>query len=168
MHGLDRPDVAATDARAGLAAEGVKADVVVRAGDEAAVLGKPQQLAHSREVSASGFSQTTCATAAPITRPTPTRVGEDEPMERKLAVVPGSAGGIGGAVATAFAGAGAELVGLEREQADLTQPEEVAAFFGGLDRLDVLFNGAAGAALYLATADFVTGTVLNVDAGWTL
>jgi len=89
-------------------------------------------------------------------------------MERKLAVVPGSAGGIGGAVATAFAGAGAELVGLEREQADLTQPEEVAAFFGGLDRLDVLFNGAAGAALYLATADFVTGTVLNVDAGWTL
>ena len=54
----------------------------------------------------------------------------------------GSAGGIGGAVATAFAEAGAEVVELDREQADLTHPDEVAAFFAGLERLDVLFNGA--------------------------
>ena len=63
-------------------------------------------------------------------------------MEGKLAVVTGSAGGIGGAVATTFVNAGAEVVGLDREQADLTQPEEVAAFFAELPRLDVLFNGA--------------------------
>ena len=63
-------------------------------------------------------------------------------MEGKLAVVSGSAGGIGGAVAAAFADAGAEVVGLDREQADLTRPDEVAAFFAALDRLDVLFNGA--------------------------
>lgn len=63
-------------------------------------------------------------------------------MKGKLAVVTGSAGGIGGAVAAAFADAGADVVGLDREQADLTQPDEVAAFFAGLDRLDVLFNGA--------------------------
>lgn len=57
-------------------------------------------------------------------------------------MVTGSAGGIGGAVCEAFAAAGAEVVGLDREQADLTRPDEVEAFFGGLDRLDVLFNGA--------------------------
>jgi NAD(P)-dependent dehydrogenase (short-subunit alcohol dehydrogenase family) len=140
----------------------------------------------------------------------------------KVAVVTGSAGGIGGAVVQAFAGAGAEVVGLDREEADLTVAEEVEAFFTGLERVDILFNGAgisgrrfgdgpvdecteeawdivlatnlksmllcskhampllqpltgdfgrpedvAGAALYLATAPFVTGTVLVVDGGWT-
>ena len=74
--------------------------------------------------------------------PTLSRLREDDPVKGKLAVVTGSAGGIGGAVATAFADAGAEVVGLDREQADLTQPDEVAAFFAGLERLDVLFNGA--------------------------
>lgn len=57
-------------------------------------------------------------------------------------MVTGSAGGIGGAVAAAFTGAGAEVVELDRRQADLTRPDEVEAFFAGLDRLDVLFNGA--------------------------
>ena len=63
-------------------------------------------------------------------------------LSGKVAVVTGSAGGIGGAVATAFADAGAEVVELDREQADLTRPDEVAAFFAGLERLDVIFNGA--------------------------
>ena len=57
-------------------------------------------------------------------------------------MVTGSAGGIGGAVAAAFTAAGAEVVRLDREQADLTRPDEVEAFFASLDRLDVLFNGA--------------------------
>ena len=57
-------------------------------------------------------------------------------------MVTGSAGGIGGAVAAAFSDAGAEVVGLDRGEADLTRPDEVEAFFAGLDRLDVLFNGA--------------------------
>jgi NAD(P)-dependent dehydrogenase (short-subunit alcohol dehydrogenase family) len=63
-------------------------------------------------------------------------------VEGKVAVVTGSAGGIGGAVARAFGDAGAEVIGLDREQADLSRPDEVASFFAELDRLDVLFNGA--------------------------
>ena len=63
-------------------------------------------------------------------------------LDGKVCVVTGSAGGIGGAVASAFAGAGAEVVELDREQADLTRPDEVEAFFAALARLDGLFNGA--------------------------
>jgi NAD(P)-dependent dehydrogenase (short-subunit alcohol dehydrogenase family) len=59
-----------------------------------------------------------------------------------VAVVTGAAGGIGGAVVAAFEGAGATVIGLDREQADLSMADEVEAFFAGLDRLDVLFNGA--------------------------
>jgi NAD(P)-dependent dehydrogenase (short-subunit alcohol dehydrogenase family) len=39
----------------------------------------------------------------------------------KVAVVTGAAGGIGGAVVSALADAGADLVGLDREQGDLTR-----------------------------------------------
>jgi len=63
-------------------------------------------------------------------------------MEGKNAVVTGVAGGIGSAVAEAFTLAGAEVIGLDREQADVSRPDEVEAFFARLDRLDVLFNGA--------------------------
>jgi len=63
-------------------------------------------------------------------------------LSGKVAVVTGSAGGIGGAVAAAFAGAGAEVVELDRAQADLTRPDDVEGFFAGLERVDVLFNGA--------------------------
>ena len=63
-------------------------------------------------------------------------------MEGKIAVVTGAAGGIGSAVSDAFAGAGAVVVGLDREQADVTQAGEVESFFAGLERVDVLFNGA--------------------------
>ena len=42
----------------------------------------------------------------------------------------------------AFEGAGATVVGLDRDEADLTRPDEVEAFFAGIERLDVLFNGA--------------------------
>jgi meso-butanediol dehydrogenase / (S,S)-butanediol dehydrogenase / diacetyl reductase len=63
-------------------------------------------------------------------------------LSGKVAVVTGSAGGIGGAVAAAFADAGAEVVGVDRAQADLARSDEVEEFFDGLDRVDVLFNGA--------------------------
>ena len=66
----------------------------------------------------------------------------DGGLTGKVAVVTGSAGGIGSAVAAAFSDAGAKVIALDREQADLTRPGEVEAFFAGLDRLDVLFNGA--------------------------
>jgi len=60
----------------------------------------------------------------------------------KVAVVTGSAGGIGGAVLCAFEEDGAEVVGVDREQADLTRSSEVARAFAGIERLDVLVNAA--------------------------
>jgi NAD(P)-dependent dehydrogenase (short-subunit alcohol dehydrogenase family) len=59
-----------------------------------------------------------------------------------VAVVTGAAGGIGSAVAAAFADAGFDVVGLDREQADLSQADEVGRAFAELDRIDALFNGA--------------------------
>jgi len=60
----------------------------------------------------------------------------------KVAVVTGSAGGIGGAVAAALEGAGADVVGIDREQADLTRAVEVGRVFEALERVDVLVNAA--------------------------
>jgi NAD(P)-dependent dehydrogenase (short-subunit alcohol dehydrogenase family) len=58
----------------------------------------------------------------------------------KVAVVTGAAGGIGGAVVQALEDAGADVVGLDREQADLTRADEVARAFAPLERVDVLVN----------------------------
>jgi NAD(P)-dependent dehydrogenase (short-subunit alcohol dehydrogenase family) len=66
-------------------------------------------------------------------------VGE---LTGKVAVVTGAAGGIGGAVAAALGDAGADVVGLDREQADLSRADEVAGAFAGVERLDVLVNTA--------------------------
>jgi meso-butanediol dehydrogenase / (S,S)-butanediol dehydrogenase / diacetyl reductase len=71
-------------------------------------------------------------------------------LEGKAALVTGAAGGIGGAVARAFAGAGARVVGVDRVEADvvcdLSRAHEaeraVAAAEERLGRLDVVFNGA--------------------------
>lgn len=63
-------------------------------------------------------------------------------LRGKVAVVTGAAGGIGGAVARAFADEGAEVVPIDREQADLAEPADVERVFGELDRVDVVFNGA--------------------------
>src|SRR5580765_910643 len=58
----------------------------------------------------------------------------------KVAVVTGAAGGIGGAVVRALEDEGAEVVGLDRAQADLTRGDEVARAFAELERIDVLAN----------------------------
>ncbi len=60
----------------------------------------------------------------------------------KVAVVTGAAGGIGSAVADAFADAGARVVGLDREQVDLTDAAAIARAFAPLERIDVLANCA--------------------------
>jgi NAD(P)-dependent dehydrogenase (short-subunit alcohol dehydrogenase family) len=60
----------------------------------------------------------------------------------KVAVVTGAAGGVGGAVARSLAASGARVVGLDREQADLTRQAEVARAFADVDRVDVLVNAA--------------------------
>jgi meso-butanediol dehydrogenase / (S,S)-butanediol dehydrogenase / diacetyl reductase len=62
-------------------------------------------------------------------------VGE---LAGKVAVVTGSAGGIGGAVAEVLAGAGADVVGLDREDCDLARGDEVARAFAPIERIDVL------------------------------
>jgi meso-butanediol dehydrogenase / (S,S)-butanediol dehydrogenase / diacetyl reductase len=56
----------------------------------------------------------------------------------KLAVVTGAAGGIGASTAIAFEKAGYRVIGLDRQQCDLTRAAEVEAAFAELDRLDVL------------------------------
>jgi meso-butanediol dehydrogenase/(S,S)-butanediol dehydrogenase/diacetyl reductase len=71
-------------------------------------------------------------------------------LEGKAALVTGAAGGIGGAVARAFADAGARVLGVDRTEADivcdLTRAADVeravAAAEERLGRLDVVFNGA--------------------------
>lgn len=67
-------------------------------------------------------------------------------MKGKVALVTGAAGGIGSAVLRAFEGAGARVIGIDREQADLTRANEVEALFEATarahGRLDVVFNGA--------------------------
>ena len=60
----------------------------------------------------------------------------------KVAVVTGSAGGIGGAVVRALADAGAEVVGIDREQADLARGRRGRARVRRLERVDVLVNAA--------------------------
>ena len=64
----------------------------------------------------------------------------DDTLDGRIAVVTGAAGGIGSAVAEAFAAAGASVVGLDREQADLSEAESVEHAFASLDRFDVLVN----------------------------
>lgn len=61
-------------------------------------------------------------------------------MTGEVVVVTGAAGGIGSATVRAFAAAGATVVGLDREQGDLSVEREVEAALGSLDRLDVLVN----------------------------
>lgn len=87
-----------------------------------------------------------------------------KPVEGTVAVVTGSAGGIGGAVAEAFAAAGAEVIGLDREQADLSRPDEVESFFAGLERVDVLFNGAGISGRSLGDGPVDACTVEGWDA----
>ena len=59
-----------------------------------------------------------------------------------VVVVTGAAGGIGSAVATAFEGAGASVFGIHREQAELTQADEVVRAFGVLNRFAAPVNAA--------------------------
>ena len=71
-------------------------------------------------------------------------------LEGKAALVTGAAGGIGSAVVRAFAEAGAEVLGVDRVEADyvcdVARSDEVGGAVGTalerFGRLDVVFNGA--------------------------
>jgi NAD(P)-dependent dehydrogenase (short-subunit alcohol dehydrogenase family) len=79
-----------------------------------------------------------------------------------VALVTGSMGGIGRAVCGALEQAGATVVGVDREDGDLTLASDVEAMFGRLDRLDVLVNtaGISGRSLGDGPVDVCT------EAGW--
>jgi 3-oxoacyl-[acyl-carrier protein] reductase len=62
----------------------------------------------------------------------------------KTAVVTGTAHGIGAAIAEALQGEGTAVHGVDKDQADLTRPDAVRAFFGGLGGVDILVNTAGG------------------------
>jgi 3-oxoacyl-[acyl-carrier protein] reductase len=62
----------------------------------------------------------------------------------KTAVVTGTAHGIGAAIAAALREDGATVHGVDKDQADLTKPEEVRGFFAALDGVDILVNCAGG------------------------
>jgi NAD(P)-dependent dehydrogenase (short-subunit alcohol dehydrogenase family) len=63
-------------------------------------------------------------------------------LSGKVAVVTGGHGGIGSAVAVALSDSGADVVAIDREQADLTRAGDVARVFEEFARLDVLVNAA--------------------------
>jgi meso-butanediol dehydrogenase / (S,S)-butanediol dehydrogenase / diacetyl reductase len=70
------------------------------------------------------------------------RTGGDGPV----ALVTGAGGGIGGAVVTAFSAAGFTVLGLDREDADLTDAAQVRAAIERFERLDavVCAHGGSG------------------------
>ena len=109
-------------------------------------------------------------------------------LQGKVAIVTGSARGIGAAVAALFAQHGAHVIGLDRQQAeadasdiahltvDITHPEEVvAAVKTTLDRfsrIDVLINNAGvnvfSEPLQLPDSEWERCFAIDLKASWTV
>ena len=66
------------------------------------------------------------------------------PLAGRTAVVTGTAHGIGAAIAAALADAGAAVRGVDKDVADLTDPDAVRAFFAPAGPVDILVNCAGG------------------------
>lgn len=62
----------------------------------------------------------------------------------RVAIVTGTAQGIGAAIASALEGEGAVVHRIDKEQADITDSCAVNAFIGGLGAVDILVNNAGG------------------------
>jgi 3-oxoacyl-[acyl-carrier protein] reductase len=62
----------------------------------------------------------------------------------RIAVVTGTAHGIGAAIARALRDDGADVVGIDKDDADLTSSDAVREFFAGLGSVDILVNNAGG------------------------
>jgi 3-oxoacyl-[acyl-carrier protein] reductase len=64
--------------------------------------------------------------------------------EGRVALVTGTAHGIGAAIAAMLAAEGAQVHGVDRDDVDVTSSSAVAEYVGSLERVDVLVNNAGG------------------------
>jgi 3-oxoacyl-[acyl-carrier protein] reductase len=67
-----------------------------------------------------------------------------EGLTGKTAVVTGVAHGIGTAIAAVLKDDGATVYGVDKDTADLTNPDAVREFFGSVGPVDILVNNAGG------------------------
>jgi 3-oxoacyl-[acyl-carrier protein] reductase len=69
---------------------------------------------------------------------------EDLPDRPKVAVVTGTAHGIGSAISAALTASGATVHGIDKDTVDVTDSGAVNRFFGEIGRVDILVNNAGG------------------------
>jgi 3-oxoacyl-[acyl-carrier protein] reductase len=69
---------------------------------------------------------------------------EDEADRTRVAVVTGTAHGIGSAISAALTASGATVHGIDKDTVDVTDSAAVNRFFGEIGRVDILVNNAGG------------------------
>jgi len=79
-----------------------------------------------------------------VTSEEPDRIRADRGLNGRVAVVTGTAHGIGAAIATALAADGASVHGIDKDTVDITSSAAVGSFISGLGVVDVLVNNAGG------------------------